>query len=183
MTPRQRALKTHPELSSARRWLTRLLPLLGCCTGLFLTGCGSLSTVETNASDLHPAHYLHGENLQSEVDSLVQPLINAKQTPGMVVGVLLPDGSTRFFGYGTINRPGGDTPNADTLFAIGSLSKGFLGAITELLVDEGVLSWEDTLGDLLPPTTPLSADARKITLLQLATHTSGLPRMPDFSRC
>jgi CubicO group peptidase (beta-lactamase class C family) len=30
----------------------------------------------------------------------------------------------------------------------------------------------------LPPDVPLSPDARKITLLQLATHTSGLPRQP-----
>ena len=40
------------------------------------------------------------------------------------------------------------------------------------------LSWNDTLGDLLPPNARLSPDARKITLLQLATHTSGLPRQP-----
>jgi CubicO group peptidase (beta-lactamase class C family) len=45
-----------------------------------------------------------------------------------------------------------------------------------LLVNEGGLSWDDTLQDLLPPGTPLSPDARKITLMQLATHMSGLPR-------
>ncbi len=29
---------------------------------------------------------------------------------------------------------------------------------------------------MLPPGTPLSKDAQKITLLELVTHTSGLPR-------
>ncbi len=47
-----------------------------------------------------------------------------------------------------------------------------------LLVNEGRLHWDDTLLTLLPPGTPLSDDAKKITLLQLVTHTSGLPRQP-----
>ncbi|MEI7429615.1 MAG: serine hydrolase domain-containing protein [Betaproteobacteria bacterium] len=135
-----------------------------------------MSSIEIDASDVQPKAYSLSENLQAEVDSLAQPLISQGHTPGMVVGVLLPDGSTQFFGYGTIDSSAANTPDADTLFAIGSLSKGFLGAITELLVNEGVLSWDDTLQDLLPPGTPLSPDARKITLLQLATHMSGLPR-------
>jgi len=157
-------------------WPARLITILGCCACVSLTACGSLSTIEIDASDVRPVRHSRSESLQTEVDSLVQPLIAEAQTPGMVVGVLLPDGSTQFFGYGTIDQSGDRKPDADTLFAIGSLSKGFLGAITELLVDEGVLSWNDTLGDLLPPATPLSPDARKITLLQLATHMSGLPR-------
>ncbi|MDO7161128.1 serine hydrolase, partial [Acinetobacter baumannii] len=47
-----------------------------------------------------------------------------------------------------------------------------------MLVQQGVFSWDDTLEQLLPVNTPLSDDAKKITLLQLATHTSGLPRQP-----
>lgn len=143
---------------------------------IFLTACGTLSELEIDPSDIQPLHYSVSNNLQAEVDSLVQPLITKGQTPGMMVGVLLSDGSTQFFGYGTVNQPGDAIPDADTLFAIGSLSKGFLGAIAALLVDEGVLSWNDTLAELLPQDTPLSDYARKITLLQLATHTSGLPR-------
>jgi len=47
------------------------------------------------------------------------------------------------------------------------------------LVQAGALSWKDTLAERLPVGTPLSADARKITLVQLATHTAGLPRQPN----
>ncbi len=151
--------------------------LVCCCAALALTGCGTLSTMALDAQDLNPPRRAGSESLQRQVDALVEPLIASGQTPGMVVGVLLPDGSTQFFGYGATER-GGERPDADTLFAVGSLSKGFLAAITALLVEDGTLSWDDTLGDLLPPATPLSADARKITLLQLATHTSGLPRQP-----
>jgi len=105
-------------------------------------------------------------------------MVETGHTPGVIVGVLLPDGTMRFFGYGVADQISGHEPDADTLFAIGSMSKAFLAAIAAKVVDEGVLSWDDTLDTLLPPDTPLSPDARKITLLQLATHTSGLPRQP-----
>ena len=104
------------------------------------------------------------------------------RTPGLIVGLLLPDGSSRFFGYGTTETGGGHIPDQDTLFAVGSLSKGFLAGITATLVKDGRLSWSDTLASLLPPETALSADAAGITLEQLATHTSGLPRQPNSLR-
>ena len=44
------------------------------------------------------------------------------------------------------------------------------------LVHEGQLNWNDTLATLLQSGTPLSAGAQKITLFELVTHTSGLPR-------
>ena len=105
-------------------------------------------------------------------------MVETGHTPGIIVGVLLPDGTTQFFGYGVADQISGREPDADTLFAIGSMSKAFLAAITAKVVDDGILSWDDTLATLLPPDTRLSPDARKITLLQLATHTSGLPRQP-----
>ncbi|SAF73793.1 beta-lactamase [Enterobacter kobei] len=64
----------------------------------------------------------------------------------------------------------------NTLFALGSLSKGITAEVVACLVHEGQLNWNDTLTTLLPSGTPLSADAQKITLLELVTHTSGLPR-------
>ena len=143
-----------------------------------LTACGTLSTLTIGPAAAVAPVYSRHVDLKVEVDALVQPLIDKGVTPGAVVGVLLPDGSTRFFGYGVAEKGRPDRPDADTQFAVGSLSKGFLGAITDSLVQDGELSWDDTLAQLLPPNTPLSPDARKITLLQLATHTSGFPRQP-----
>ncbi|MBI3899258.1 MAG: beta-lactamase family protein [Gammaproteobacteria bacterium] len=128
-------------------------------------------------------HYAGGD-LRSEITSLAQPLVERGETPGIVVGVLSPDGAMQFFGYGVTDEGSGITPNGDTIFALGSLSKGFLGALASTLVAEHVVSWDDTLAQLLPPELPLSADAKKISLLQLATHTSGLPRQPmTFQQC
>ena len=147
-----------------------------------LAGCGTLSHMDIDANDAAARRYAHSGNLQFEVDALAQPLIDEKVTPGLVVGVLFPDGRRASFGYGVTAQLDGHRPDGDTLFAIGSVSKGFLSATAAVLVQEGILSWDDTLEQLLPAHTPLSADAKKITLLQLATHTSGLPRQPLSAR-
>jgi CubicO group peptidase (beta-lactamase class C family) len=155
-----------------------LSKIISGCACLLLAGCATLTEMELDNSPAEHARYAGSHNLQAEVDSLARPLVEQGETPGIVVGVLLPDGSTAYFGYGTIMQGKHVKPDGDTIFPIGSLSKGFLGAMATSLVEEGVLSWDDTLGKLLPADTPLSPDAKKITLLQLATHTSGLPRQP-----
>lgn len=145
---------------------------------LILAACGNLSHMEIDKNDTAVRRYAKNKDLQFEVDSLAQPLIEQKKTPGLVIGVLLPDGSRQCFGYGVTEQIGGHRPDGDTLFSIGSVSKGFLSATAAILVQEGSLSWTDTLEQLLPANIPLSTSSKKITLLQLATHTSGLPRQP-----
>lgn len=155
--------------------------LLRCgALALVLSSCTEieLSSMEFDATDADALRYAKSGDLRAEVDSAVKPLIAQGDTPGAEVGLLLPDGSMRFFGYGVADRETGRRPDADTLFAIGSLSKAFLGTIADLLVQEGRLSWDDTLGEVIPKDAKPSRDARAITLLQLATHTSGLPRQP-----
>ncbi|MNM44124.1 D-alanyl-D-alanine-carboxypeptidase/endopeptidase AmpH precursor [compost metagenome] len=144
-----------------------------------LAACGTLSRMEIDSDQASGERYAVSGDLRKEVDALAQPLIDKGATPGVVVGVLLPDGSVKCYGYGTTEHAvSGHRPDGDTLFAVGSISKGFLSATTAVLVQQGVFAWDDTLERLLPPGTPLSASARKITLLQLVTHTSGLPRQP-----
>ncbi|WP_255556751.1 serine hydrolase domain-containing protein [Sodalis sp. dw_96] len=115
-------------------------------------------------------------NLRAQVDSLALPLLAARQMPGLVVGVLQGDGKKTIFSYGVTDERHGYKINGDTLFAVGSVSKGFMAEVTVILVHKGVFRWDETLETLLPSTVALSKDARKITLLQLVTHTSGLPR-------
>ncbi|MDO8697544.1 MAG: serine hydrolase, partial [Pseudomonas sp.] len=138
--------------------------------------CGTLSRQQNATTTL--SALAAGSELKAAVDALAQPLIDTQQTPGLVIGVLTADGQRQVFGYGFTRQPGGQQPDGSTLFAVGSLSKGFLADVAALLVQDGTLSWDDNLEQLLPAHTPLSADAKKITLLQLATHTAGLPRQP-----
>lgn len=141
-----------------------------------LSACGTLSNLPVDTPNAAGRDLSASGDLRAEVDSLSIPLITARQTPGLVVGVLLSDGRKSTFGYGVTDYHHGYSVNGETLFAVGSVSKGFLAEITTILVRKGLLRWDDTLTTLLPSTVVLSADARNITLLQLVTHTSGLPR-------
>ena len=147
-----------------------------CC--LSLLGCGVLSNTDPQPSEIARYGSARSTDLQADADELVRPLVEPGRAPGVVAGILLPAGSVQPFGYGVTIRNGDVRPDGDTLFAVGSLSKGFLAAELALLVGEGVLTWDDTIAALAPGSAKLSDDAKQVTLLQLATHTAGMPRQP-----
>lgn len=72
--------------------------------------------------------------------------------------------------------PGEDQPQA--LFEIGSISKVFTGLLLAQAVERGELRLDDNLGSLLQGQAKLSDSVAAITLKQLVTHSSCLPRMP-----
>lgn len=147
------------------RWLLLTLPLL--------SGCGTLSQM---SSPEGTQELLTHDSLDGDVDSVVRHYMAQKSVPGMTVAVIHNHGSPQFYTWGVTDAVNRYPVRPNTLFALGSLSKGITAEVVACLVNEGQLNWNDNLATLLPPGTPLSADAQKITLLELVTHTSGLPR-------
>lgn len=70
-------------------------------------------------------------------------------------------------------------PDANTPFEIGSISKVFTNLLLAELVAKDVVRYETTLGELLPDVQFANPEVATITLEQLATHRSGLPRLPS----
>lgn len=89
---------------------------------------------------------------------------------GIVIG-LTTHGIRRVMTYGT-GKP-------DSLFEIGSITKTFTGLLMAQMAVEGKLDLRDPVRDLLPPRSIARPSGFDITLLDLATHHSGLPPMPD----
>jgi len=153
-----------------------LIPLL-LSPLLALTGCtnSTLSQMDNPDQNITPVTVgYYGRN----IDPMINQYMQEKQVTGMVVAIIHHNGPTEFHCYGVTDDLSQHAITPDTLFALGSLSKGVTAEVATLLVNEGRLNWTDTLETLLPRGTPLSPDAKKITLLQLVTHTSGLPRQP-----
>ncbi|MEU5578996.1 serine hydrolase domain-containing protein [Streptomyces huasconensis] len=73
---------------------------------------------------------------------------------------------------------GGTPADADTRFEIGSLTKTFTGLLLAEMVARGEVAYTDPLSRFLPRTALPQLRGSPITLLHLATHTSGLPRLP-----
>ncbi len=152
----------------------QLSPVL--LASLLLVGCSGTLSQMSVPSDATTLVAQNGQPMP--VDAFVTRYMQQKQVSGVVVAIIHHNGPAEFHCYGVTDSKNQYPIAPDTLFALGSLSKGTTAEVITLLVNEGRLHWDDTLLTLLPPGTPLSNDAKKITLLQLVTHTSGLPRQP-----
>jgi D-alanyl-D-alanine-carboxypeptidase/D-alanyl-D-alanine-endopeptidase len=98
---------------------------------------------------------------------------------GIVVGVIEPAGR-RIVSNGERSQGDPGPLDGDTLFEIGSITKVFTSLLLADAVQRHEVELADPLAKYLPATVKLPARAgRTITLVDLATHTSGLPRMPN----
>lgn len=120
-----------------------------------------------------------GLDLQKEIRPLAQPLIDDQLAVGLVIGVLR-DGQTQVLGFGEVEKGSKKTPDAKTIYEIGSVNKVFTGILLAKFVDAGTMKLDDPVTKHLPASVKLmSVDDQPITLKHLVTHTSGLPRLPD----
>jgi CubicO group peptidase (beta-lactamase class C family) len=109
---------------------------------------------------------------------LAKRIDDQKRSVGIVVGVIDPSGR-RIVAYGQ-RAKGDDAPlDGHSLFEIGSVTKVFTSLVLADMVRRGELALSDPVAKYLPAGTTVPESAgREITLLDLATHTSGLPRDP-----
>jgi len=115
-------------------------------------------------------------------DTLVQSIIDERvashRTMGIVVAVLEKGKPPRISSAG-VSGIAGLPLSANTLFEIGSISKVFTGALLEEMVSRGEVKLDDPISKYLPKTVRVpSRNGKQITLLDLATQSSGLPRLP-----
>jgi D-alanyl-D-alanine-carboxypeptidase/D-alanyl-D-alanine-endopeptidase len=115
----------------------------------------------------------------SEIQSLlVNRVDEGQKVVGIVVGTIAPD-ERAVVPYGTMTKGGSETVNGDTLFEIGSITKVFTSLILADMVVHNEVKLDTPVAQLLPPTVKVpSRNGKQITLLDLAMHVSGLPRMP-----
>ena len=79
-------------------------------------------------------------------------------------------------GFGKRNINVNEGVDGQTVFRLGSLSKGFAGVLAADLKDEGKLNWEDRVSDCIPEfQLGDRSNTEKITLANILSHTSGAP--------
>ena len=103
-------------------------------------------------------------------------LFMESRVPAMIVGVVR-NGQTAVAGFGEIADGSGKAPDGRTMLRIGSITKAFTGQVLADLVAKGTVKFTDRLQDRLGwPVKVPERSGRQIRLIELATHTSGLPR-------
>jgi len=120
---------------------------------------------------------------QTKITSEVKDHIKARVDNGLNVAIVvgLIDGdSVEYFSYGKTALENGQDVDENSVFEIGSISKTFT---TIMLADEvlkGNMKLLYPLSKYLPKNVKVpSRNNRVITLKDLATHSSGLPRLPN----
>jgi serine-type D-Ala-D-Ala carboxypeptidase/endopeptidase len=117
--------------------------------------------------------------LKTRIDRFAKPLVEKKYgVVGLMVGVSKPDGGREFHGYGK-TKLDGFAPTKQTLFEIGSVTKTFTGLLLAQMVESKQLKLDDPVRLRLPADFVMpKRGQQELTLLELATHSSGLPRLP-----
>jgi CubicO group peptidase (beta-lactamase class C family) len=103
----------------------------------------------------------------------------SKKAVGMVVGVIDANGQ-KIVAHGKMALDRGQTPDGDTVFEIGSLTKVFTSLVLADMIERGEVKADDPVSKFLPADVKVpSRNGRQITLLDLSMQLSGLPRLPD----
>ncbi len=116
----------------------------------------------------------------ADLDAYVRQAMADWDAVGLSVAVVA-DGRVVFErGYGTRTLGRDEPVDPHTLFAIGSTTKAMTAAAMGMLVDEGVVAWDDRVTDHLPWFELHDPWAtRELTIRDLLTHRAGLPNA-DF---
>ncbi len=105
--------------------------------------------------------------------------VSKRRNAALVIGVLQ-RGNRYIEGFGQINSANATPPDGQTLFQIGSVTKVFTALTLAKMANDGVVELDDPISRLLPAGVPCpQKNGRQITPRHLATHTAGLPRLPD----
>lgn len=117
--------------------------------------------------------------LKEIVDNQIRPLIEEGKCVGVSVGVINGD-TNAVFSYGKVHLDSNEVPDGNTIYEIGSITKVFTTLLLADAVANGYADFNDTIDKFLPADVNIpDFNGRGIKLIDLATHTSALPRIPN----
>ncbi|MEM6514401.1 MAG: serine hydrolase [Pseudomonadota bacterium] len=113
----------------------------------------------------------------SELQTWIDNAINDGDS--LSISAMMREGDEVTYYSGGAITPDGAAPDENTQYQIGSITKVFTNMLLAELVAEGKLGYATTLGELMGDDVSFANDqVADITVEELATHTSGLARMP-----
>jgi len=116
--------------------------------------------------------------IDSLIDSLAIHYTTQPTTAGLAIGIIA-HGKKGYYYYGETTQDNGVLPDKETLFEIGSISKTFTALLLSHAALHGDVKLDDPIVAYLPDSIANNPDLKGITFQNLATHTSGLPRLPN----
>jgi CubicO group peptidase (beta-lactamase class C family) len=109
------------------------------------------------------------------IERAFAPLVQSKAVRDLAVAVILPGQRVTYFPSADVVR------HQTSLYEIGSLTKPMTAEVLASMILDGTATMATRIGDVLPQSS-LPAPIAEITLEELVTHQSGLPRIPRTFR-
>lgn len=110
--------------------------------------------------------------------SIISKEVEGKRSKSIIVGIVDVNGR-KVFAEGIKSDENPIKPDENTIYEIGSITKVFTSLVLSKMYLRGELALNDPISKFLPKgiKTPFR-NGKEISLLNLATHTSGMPRFP-----
>src|SRR5918999_2232751 len=85
-----------------------------------------------------------------DLKTMLRYLVEDGETPGIVLGILEADGSTRILWHGSAGKDAKRPLGPKSLFELGSITKVFTGTLLADMVDRGEVKLSDPVSKYLP---------------------------------
>lgn len=149
----------------------------GVMSALMSVGLFATATAQTQADSTPAANEASSASplTSADIEVLATKALDQFDTPGMAIGIVHKGDVMFAGGFGHSNIDTEAPVTEDTLFRIASTTKAFTSAALAVLVDDGVLHWDDKVIDYLPDFRMSDPwVTREFTIRDLLTHRSGL---------
>ncbi len=164
------------KADQSRNFLLLALKVSGGVLLLLLVLSGGLATYfileKRKYANLQDTH-----DLKQRAARMGEGYVKGRKEPALVIG-LTQRGKRVVQGFGQVSATNAAPPDAQTIFEIGSVTKVFTALALARLDLDGKVKLTDTVRASLPEKIAVAKALEPVTLLHLATHTSGLPRLP-----
>ena len=116
-------------------------------------------------------------SLVSSYDNFFSREFMENNCPGAAVAIVKNSGIKWLRGYGVKEAGTQDSVDINTVFRIGSVSKGFAAVITGMLIHENKLNWDDRVKTHLSNFSLRdTVNTNELTVRHIMSHTSGFPK-------
>lgn len=115
------------------------------------------------------------DSLMVHFDAYVQSVMAESPTPGLALAIVSDEKILYMKGFGVRKFGASEPVDANTVFRLASVSKGFASVLAGLCVRDSLLQWEDRVTQYLPDFALRDPNnTRELTIRHVLSHTSGL---------
>jgi len=141
---------------------------------LFIQSSTEVERPEVIAIKIEAPINPHLQELITEYDSLIQTIVH--KTPGAAIVIVKGDSIIFSKGYGIKSIKEMDSVDINTIFRIGSVSKGFASVLTGVMVQDDLLDFDDCVIDHYPTFKLKSTEhTQALNIKHVLSQSTGLP--------